>query len=90
VNGGALAEWGSGNSGYGGLNNVGIAPVALPTGGTDPSGTPGAGGGALSGAYLSPYSDGHLGCGGCGGFGSATSVVPSGSGSGGYVKLRLY
>jgi hypothetical protein len=89
--GGASAEWGSGKSGYGGLNAGGaIAPVVLPTGGTDPSGTPGTRGGSLGGAYLSPYSDGCLGGGGCGGFGSATSVVPPGSGSGGYVKLRLY
>jgi len=88
--GGALAEWGSGNSGNGGLNNGEIAPVVLLTGGTDPSGTPGTGGGSLGGAYLSPYSDGCLGGGGCGGFGSATSVVPPGSGGGGYVKLRLY
>jgi len=90
-NGGASAEWGSGKSGNGGLNaGGGIAPVTLPTGGTDPSGTPGAGGGPLGGAYLSPYSDGCLGGGGCGGFGSATSVVPPGSGGSGYVKLRLY
>jgi len=89
-NGTALAEWGSSNSGNGSLNDGGIAPVVLPTGGTDPSGTPGAGGGSLGGAYLSPYSDGCLGGGGCGGFGSATSVVPPGSGGGGYVKLRLY
>jgi len=89
-NAGASAEWGSGKSGNGGLNDGGIAPVVLPTGGTDPSGTPGAGGGSLGGAYLSPYSDGRLGCGGCGGFGSTTSVVPPSSGGGGYVKLRLY
>jgi len=84
--GSALAEWGSGNSGNGGLNDGGIAPVVLPTGGTDPSGTLGAGGSSLSGAFLSPYTDGHLGCGDCGGFGSASSVAPPGSGGGGYVK----
>jgi len=89
-NGSASAEWGSNNSGNGGLNDGGIAPVVLPNGGTGPSGTPGAVGGSLGGAYLSPYSDGRLGCGGCGGFGSATSVVPPGSGGSGYVKLRLY
>jgi len=89
--GGASAEWGSGKSGYGGLNAGGaIAPVVLTTGGTDLSGTPGASGGVLGGAYLSPYTDGCLGCGGCGGFGSASSVVPPGSGGRGYVKLRLY
>jgi len=89
-NGSALAEWGNSNSGNGGLNDGGLAPVALPTGVTDPSGVLGAGGGVLGSAYLSSYSDGHLGCGGCGGFGSSSSVVPPGSGSGGYVKLRLY
>jgi len=89
-NGTALAEWGSGNSGNSGLNDGGIAPVVLPTGGTDPSGTLGAGGGSLGGAYLSPYTDGRLGCGGCGGFGSTSSVAPPSSGGGGYVKLRLY
>jgi len=62
-NGSASAEWGSGKLGNGGLNDGGIVPVVLPTGGTDPSGTPGAGGGVLGGAYLSPYSDGCLGCG---------------------------
>jgi len=82
-NGTALAEWGSGNSGNGGLNDGGLAAVALPTGGTDPSGTPGASGGSLSGAYLSAYTDGRLGGGGCGGFGSSSSVAPPGSGSGG-------
>jgi len=89
-NGTVSAEWGSGNSGNGGLNDGRIAAVALPTGGTNPSGTLGAGGGSLGGAYLSPYTDGRLGCGGCGGFGSAISVAPPSSGGRGYVKLRLY
>jgi len=89
-NGSASAEWGSSNSGNGGLNDGGIAPILLPTGGTASSGTPGAGGSALGGDYLSSYSDGRLGCGGCGGFGISTSIAPPGSGGGGYVKLRLY
>jgi len=89
-NGSASAEWGSGNSGNGGLNDGGIAPIFQPTGGTASSGTLGSGGGVLGGAYLKTYADGHLGCGGCGGFGISTSIAPPGSGGGGYVKLRLY
>jgi len=37
-NGSALAEWGSGNSGNGGLNDGGAASLVLPTIGTQPSG----------------------------------------------------
>jgi len=90
--GGALAEWGIGNqSGYGGLNaGSGAAPILLSTGAYASSGTPGAGGGALGGAYLKTYADGRLGCGGCGGFQISTSITPPGSGGGSYVKLRLY
>jgi len=90
--GGALAEWGVGNqSGYGGLNaGSGAAPILLSTGAYASSGTPGAGGGALGGAYLKTYADGRLGCGGCGGFQISTAIAPPGSGGSGYVKLRLY
>jgi len=90
-NGTASAEWGSGNSGSGGLNNGGAPPLVLPTIGTQPSGAPGAGGGVLGGVFLSSNTSGRLGCGGCGGFGNRSgSLIPPGSGSGGYVKLRLY
>jgi len=52
--GGALVEWGIGNqSGYGGLNaGSWAAPILLSTGAYASSGTLGAGGGALGGAYL--------------------------------------
>jgi len=90
-NGTASAEWGSGNSGNGGLNNGGAPPLVEPTIGTQPSGAPGAGGGVLGSVFLSSNTSGHLGCGGCGGFGNRSgSLIPPGSGSGGYVKLRLY
>jgi len=69
----ALAEWGSGNSGNGGLNNGGALPLVLPTIGTQPSGAPGAGGGVLGNVFLSSNTDGHLGCGGCGGYGGGSS-----------------
>jgi len=90
--GGALAEWGFGNqSGYGGLNaGSGAAPILLSTGAYASSGTPGAGGGALGGAYLKTYANGRLDCGGCGGFQISTSIAPPGSGCGGYAKLQLY
>jgi len=90
-NGTALAEWGSGNSGNGGLNNGGAPPLVLQTIGTQPSDAPGAGGGSLGGVFLSSNTDGHLGCGSCGGYGGGSSgPIPPGSGSSGYVKLRLY
>jgi len=90
-NGTASAEWGSGNSGSGGLNNGGAPPLVLPTIGTQPSGAPGAGGGVLGGVFLSSNTSGRLGCGGCGGFGNGSgSLIPPSSGGGGYVKLRLY
>jgi hypothetical protein len=97
-NGSASAVWGSsitvnGNvvyktSGNGGLNNNGSPPLAGPDG-NNPSGVPGAGGGTLGGTYLSLNTDGRMGCGGCGGFGMSGSLIPPGSGGGGYVKLRL-
>jgi len=89
--GGALAEWGTGNqSGYGGLNaGSSASPIFLSTGDYASSGTLGAGGGSL-GAYLKTYADGRLGGGGCGGFQIGTAVAPPGSGGSGYVKLRLY
>jgi len=88
----ALAEWGSGNSGNGGLNNNGAQPLVLPGAGTQPSGVPGAGGGVLGGTFLSSNTSGCLGCGGCGGYGggSGGNLIPPGSGGGGFVKLRLY
>jgi len=91
-NGSALAEWGSGNSGNGGLNDGGAPPLVLPDAGTQPSGAPGAGGGVIGGVFLSSNTSGHLGCGGCGGFGdgSGGNLIPPGSGGGGYVKLGLY
>jgi len=91
-NGTALAEWGSGNSGNGGLNNNGALPLVLPVAGVQPSGVPGAGRGVLGGTFLSSYTSGRLGCGGCGGYGggSGGNLIPPGSGGGGYVKLRLY
>jgi len=91
-NGTALAEWGSGNSLNGGLNNNGALPLVLPVAGVQPSGIPGAGGGVLGGTFLSSYTSGRLGCGGCGGYGggSGGNLIPPGSGGSGYVKLRLY
>jgi len=91
-NGTASAEWGSGNSGNGGLNNNGALPLVLPGAGTQPSGVRGAGGEVLGSVFLSSYTSGHLGCGGCGGFGdgSGGNLIPPGSGGSGYVKLRLY
>jgi len=88
----ALAEWGSGNSGNGGLNNNGASPLVLPGAGAQPSGVPRAGGGVLGGVFLSSNTSGHLGCSGCGGYGggSGSNLIPPGSGGGGYVKLRLY
>jgi len=90
-NGTASAESGSGNSGNGGLNDGRAPPLVEPTIGTQPSSAPGAGGGVLSGAFLSSNTSGHLGCGGCGGFGNGSGnlIAPSSGGSG-YVKLRLY
>jgi len=90
-NGSASEEWGSSNSGNGGLNNCGAPPLVLPTTGTQPSSGPGAGGGVLRGVFLSSDTSGCLGCGGCGGFGNQSGdlIVP-GSGGGGYIKLRLY
>jgi len=90
-NGSALAEWGSGNSGNGGLNDGRALPLVEPDIGTQPSGAPGAGGGVLGDVFLSSNTSGHLGCGGCGGYGnhSGSLIPPSSSGSG-YVKLRLY
>jgi len=90
-NGTASAEWGSGNSGNGGLNNGGAPPLVLPDIGTQPSGAPGTGGGVLGGVFLSSNTSGHLGFGGCGGFGNRSGdLISPGSGGGGYVKLRLY
>jgi len=91
-NGGASAEWGTGNqSSYGGLNASSCAsPILLSTGDYASSGTPGAGGGSIGGAYLKTHADGRLGGGGCGGFQIGTPITPPGSGRGGYVKLRLY
>jgi len=91
-NGTASAEWGSGNSGNGGLNNNGASPLVLPVAGVQPSGVSGAGGGVLGGTFLSSYTGGRLGCGSCGryGGGSGGNLIPPGSGGRGYVKLRLY
>jgi len=90
-NGTASAEWGSGNSGNDGLNNGGAPPLVEPTTGTQPSSSPGAGGGVLGSVFLSSNSSGCLGCGSCGGYGNGSgSLIPPGSGGGGYVKLRLY
>jgi len=86
-NGSASAEWGSGNSGNGGLNNGGAPPLVLPTTGTQPSSTPGAGG-VLGGVFLSSNTSGRLGCGRFGN-GCGDLIAPS-SGGGGYIKLRLY
>jgi len=90
-NGSALAEWGSGNSGNGGLNDGRAPPLVEPDIGTQPSGASGTGGGVLGGVFLSSNTSGCLGCGGCGGFGNGSGdlIAPS-SGGGGYVKLRLY
>jgi hypothetical protein len=97
-NGSASAVWGTSiivndkvaynTSGNGGLNNGGSPPLVGPDG-NNPSGVPGAGGGTLGGTYLSLNTDGRMGCGGCGGFGMPGTVIPPGSGGGGYVKLRL-
>jgi len=88
-NGSALAEWGSGNSGNGGLNDGGAVPLVLPDIGTQPSSALGAGGGELGGIFLN--ADGCLGCGGCGRYGGGSGgPIPPGSGGGGNVKLRLY
>jgi len=87
----ASAEWGSSNSGNGGLNYGGAQPLVEPDIGTQPSGVLGAGGGVLSSVFLSSNTSGHLGCGGCGGFGNGSGdLIPPSSGGGGYVKLRLY
>jgi len=56
----ASAEWGGSNSGNDGLNNGGALPLVEPTTGTQPSGSPGAGGGVLSGVFLSSNTSGHL------------------------------
>jgi len=89
-NGSASAEWGSSNSGNGGLNNGGAPPLVLSDIWTQPSGSPGAGG-VLGGVFLSSNTSGRLGCGGCGGFGNwSGDLIPPGSGSSSYVKLRLY
>jgi len=78
-NGSASAEWGSGNSGNGGLNNGRAPPLVEPDIGTQPSGAPGAGGGVLSGVFLSSNTSGRLGCGGCGVFGNGSGdlIAPS-------------
>jgi len=62
-NGSALAEWGSCNSGNGGLNNGGAPLLVEPDIGTQPSGAPGAGGGVLGSVFLSSNTSGRLGCG---------------------------
>jgi len=86
-NGTASAKWGSGS---GGLKNDGALPLLEPTG-TQLSGSPGTGGGVLSGVFLSSNTSGCLGCGGCGRYGNGSgSLIPPCSGSGGYVKLRPY
>jgi len=83
-NGSASAEWGSCNSGNGGLNNGGALPLVLPTLGTQPSSVPGAGGGVLGGVFLSSNTSGRLGCGGCGGFGNGFGdLIPPRSSGGG-------
>jgi len=90
-NGSALTEWGSSNSGNGGLNNGRAPPLVLPDIGTQPSGAPDAGGGVLGSVFLSSNTSGCLGCGGCGGFGNGSGdLIAPGNGGGGYVKLRLY
>jgi len=71
-NGTASAEWGSSNSGNGGLNNGGALPLVEPTTGTQPSGAPGAGGGVLGSVFLSSNTSGCLGCGGRGGSGNGS------------------
>jgi len=90
-NGSASEEWGSGNSGNGGLNNGGAPPLVEPITGTQPSSAPGTGGRVLGGVFLSSNTSGCLGCGGCGGFGNGSGdLIAPGSGGGGYLKLRLY
>jgi len=87
----ASTEWGSGNSGNGGLNNGGALPMVDPTTGTQPSSSLGTGGGVLGGVFLSSNTSGRLGWGGCGGYGNGSgSLIAPSSGGSGYVKLRLY
>jgi len=69
-NGTASAEWGSGNSGNGGLNDGGAPPLVEPDIGTQPSGAPGTGGGVLGGVFLSSHTSGCLGCSSCGRYGN--------------------
>jgi len=91
LSGTASAEWGSGNSGNGGLNDGGALPLVEPDIGTQPSCAPGTGGGVLGSVLLSSNTSGRLGCGSCGGYGNGSgSLIPPSSGGGGYVKLRLY